>query len=495
MRAIVFGLDGASFNLLVPLIESGKLPNIERILRRGVHSELESCLPPVTSPNWKCYSTGKNPGKLGIFWWENIDLKNRRVYLPRERIYKHKEIWDYLGENGFTVGVINMPLTYPPKKVRGFMVSGGPDAGEKDYTYPKGIESRLKRELNYRVNARWLNHIKTDEEKAVEEIYQLIQSRFDAAQMLIEEYQPDFLHLTVFYINTLQHYFWNNEYVEKGWQIIDKNIGKFLDSDTTIFLMSDHGTNKIEQVFYINSWLEKEGYLKLKRMYTTKLLHSFGITKQNMWRLAQTLGVLQIIKKIIPKSVVASLPTDSGTVEREGKATMVDWNNTVAIASGQGPIYLNVGDDKKGELMKELIHRLESLVNPTTGKRVASKVYTREEIYSGGYLSEAPDIIIDQAPGTHIRGGVGSKNVFESASGWRAENRRYGIFAACGPDVIIREIKNVSILDLAPTVLSLFGLPLPEDMDGKILPCIRGNTRKYGTERERIKRIIKRKNL
>jgi predicted AlkP superfamily phosphohydrolase/phosphomutase len=496
MRAIVFGLDGASFNLLKPLIEAGKLPNIERILRRGMHSELESCLPPVTSPNWKCYSTGKNPGKLGIFWWENIDVSQRRVYFPRERIYKHREIWDYLGDEGYTVGVINMPLTYPPKKVRGFMVSGGPDAGERNYTYPKEIESRLKRELNYRVNARWLNHIKDNEGKAVEEIYQLIQSRFDAAQVLMDEYQPDFLHLTIFYINTLQHYFWDNEYVVRGWQIIDKNIGKFLESDTNILLMSDHGTNPIEQVFYINSWLEREGYLKLRKRLSTKLLHRFGFTKQNLWKLAQNLRLLGIAKSVIPKSIAAALPTDSGTLDKEGKAAAVDWEQSVAIASGQGPVYLTVGDERREELVRELVQRLANLKNPTTGKRVARRVYTREKVYSGEYLHEAPDIIIDQASGTHIRGGVGSENVFESASGWRAENRRYGIFAACGPDVIIRKkIEKVSILDLAPTILSHFGIPRPVDMDGRVIPCIREDTNKYGGERERIRRIIKRKNL
>jgi len=492
MRTVVFGLDGASFNLLKPLVEAGKLPNIERVLRRGVHSDMESCLPPVTSPNWKCYSTGKNPGKLGIFWWENIDLKRRRVYFPRERIYKHREIWDYLGEGGYTVGVINMPLTYPPKKVRGFMVSGGPDAGERNYTYPRGLESKLRRELNYRVNARWLSHIKEDGERAVEEIYQLIQSRFDAAEMLVEEYQPDFLHLTVFYINTLHHYFWNDECVVKGWQIIDKNIGRFLENDTNVFLMSDHGTNEIEQVFYINSWLENEGYLKLRKRLSTELLYRFGLTRQNLWKLAQSLRMLQVAKRVVPERLRRRLPTDSGTLEREGKEMLVDWCSTLAIASGQGPVYITAGDDRREVLIRELVRKLASLRNPATGKRVAARVYTKEEVYSGEYLREAPDVIIEQSPGTHIRGSVGGKSIFESASGWRAENMRYGIFAACGPDVSPGEMKEVSILDLAPTVLSLFGICPPEDMDGKILPCIRAS--RCG-ERERIRRIIKRKGL
>jgi len=80
MKLVVVGLDGASFELLDPWIEEGSLPNLRKIKDSGVYGDMESCLPPVTSPNWKCYSTGKNPGKLGIFWWENIDVKNKRVH-------------------------------------------------------------------------------------------------------------------------------------------------------------------------------------------------------------------------------------------------------------------------------------------------------------------------------------------------------------------------------------------------------------------------------
>jgi len=492
MRAVVLGLDGASFNLLMPLVERGKLPNIERIVRDGVHCDLESCLPPVTSPNWKCYSTGKNPGKLGIFWWENIDPRGRRVYFPRERIYRHREIWDYLSEAGYTVGVINMPLTYPPKRVRGFMVSGGPDAEERNYTYPREVESKLKREMDYRVNARWLNHIKDDEKRVVEEIYRLIQSRFDAAHLLVDEYQPDFLHITIFYINTLQHYFWDNEYVLNGWKIIDRNIGRFFESDTNIFLMSDHGTNEIEQVFYINTWLEREGYLKLRKNTPSRILYRFGITKQNLWRVAQSLRLLPAVKRLTPKWMLTALPTDSGTVEREGKAKLVDWDRSVAVASGQGPVYLIDGCRRREVVVRELIQKLEGLVNPETGRKVVLKAYTREEVYSGDYVHEAPDIIIDQAPGTHIRGGVGNERVFDYASGWRAENRRYGIFAAAGGDVSDVELRGASILDLAPTILSLYGISTPGDMDGKVIPCIREDAGSYG-ERERIRRVLRSK--
>ena len=63
MKAIVIGLDGASFKLIKPWIEEGVLPNIRKVIEKGVYGDMRSCLPPVTAPNWKCYSTEKNPGE------------------------------------------------------------------------------------------------------------------------------------------------------------------------------------------------------------------------------------------------------------------------------------------------------------------------------------------------------------------------------------------------------------------------------------------------
>jgi predicted AlkP superfamily phosphohydrolase/phosphomutase len=113
MKTVVVGLDGAAFELIDPWIGEGALPNIARIKREGVWGDMRSVLPPVTSPNWKCYSTGKNPGKIGIFWWENIDWHNRKVYYPVARKLENKEIWDYMGEAGMKVGVLGMPQRKP----------------------------------------------------------------------------------------------------------------------------------------------------------------------------------------------------------------------------------------------------------------------------------------------------------------------------------------------------------------------------------------------
>ena len=469
MKTIVIGLDGASFNLIAPWLNEEKLPNLQHLITNGVRGKLKSCLPPVTSPNWKCYSTGKNPGKLGIFWWENIDFKNRRITIPSSRI-KTKEIWDYISENNDKVGLINIPLTYPPKKVNGFMIAGGPDAGDDNFAYPSELESRLKKEFKYEVHPAIRSNWRQSKE-AIKKVMALMEKRFLIAKTLGQEYKLDFLHLTIFYINSLHHDLWNDEIVEQAWQMIDRNIGALLNDfgKSNVIIMSDHGSNEIKQVFYINTWLEKQGYLRTRgSILLPRLLYRLGLNEDRLFHMARILRLRKIIKKVLPKNILDNIPSAIGTVEREHKTGKIDWERSKALASGQGPVYL--AQDDAG-LRDGLINKLQSLTNSLTGLKIAKQVYKREDVYRGEFLSAAPNIIIDQYPNTHIRGSIGNKNIFEEPQRWKAENTTEGIFIACGPDFkqCSDEINDVSITDLAPTILHLMGIAVPEDMDGRVL--------------------------
>ena len=318
MKMIVIGLDGASFELIEPWLRAGKLPNLKRLITNGVRGSSRSCLPPTTSPNWKCYSTGKNPGKLGIFWWENIDLINRRIYIPANRA-QTRELWDYLSESGMKAGVINMPLTYPPKQVNGFMIAGGPDAQDRHFTYPGELESRLKKEFKYEVHPVIRSDWRRSDE-AISRLMALMEKRFLVAKTLAKEYELDFLHLTIFYINSLHHDRWDDEVVERAWELIDRNIGMLISEfkDCNFIIMSDHGTNEINQVFYINSWLEKQGYLKTSgSLWLPRLLYRLGLNEQRLFAIAQKLHLSSILKRVVPKKLRNNIPSAIGTMELE----------------------------------------------------------------------------------------------------------------------------------------------------------------------------------
>ncbi|MBU1131197.1 alkaline phosphatase family protein [Patescibacteria group bacterium] len=464
-KTIVIGLDGGSWNYIQQWIDGGKLPTFKKLQSSGIWGIQESQLPPVTSPNWKCFSTGLNPAKLGVFWWENIDLKNHRIYIPSSESFSGKEIFDYLSDAGFRVGVVNMPTLYPPHQINGLMIAGGPDAMESDFTYPAPLEKMLKSKFNYRILPQNISFMKKDADQVIAEIYRLIKVRFQAAEYLLTEGDFDFFMVAVYLINVLQHYHWGDDKVFKAWQIIDNGIKSLLEKfpDRLFILMSDHGTNEIKVKFNISAWLEQKGYLRLKTKNSSLKLHKLGITRERVTKTLTKLGLKDIVKKAVPKNLQQMLPDDVGHVQFAGKGEMIDWDKSQVIASGQGPIYLLNKDES---FKNQLISELESLEHQ--GIKIVNKVYKKEEIYSGQHLSEAPDIIVDQAPNTHFSGSLGSKEVFEQPQHWKGENAKNGLFLAYKQGLNPRK-QDISILDYAPTILNHFGLDVPKEMDGQLI--------------------------
>lgn len=464
-KTVVVGIDGAHYELIEDWIEAGKLPRIRELFDGGVTADLRSVLPPVTSPNWKAYATGKNPGKLGIFWWENIDLDAQRVYYPSERKHAHTEYWERLAEQ-FPVGVLGVPTTHPPQSVGEFYVSGAPDGQNSGFAHPEELEQRLLEEYGYRVLRK--NELRVDPDAAAEEIIDLIDMRFTVAYDLFHEYDLQFMQATTFYINSLHHYLWDSDYTLRGWQTIDEHVGRFLDDDVNVVLMSDHGSTAIDSVFHINTWLEQEGYLELDTA-TADYVYQLGINRDRILRLASWFGIQDLAKRLSPEWLLRYIPDSQGELSHESKTDNIDWEQSTAVASGQGPVYV-IADGATGDrIERELKEKLAALEDPA-GRRIATEVLTRDEVYDGSYIDEAPDLVVDQRPGVHIQGHIGRNEVFTDPAddGWRGENKPTGLFAASGPSFRSGDADQLSILDLAPTMLHLFGAAVPDDMDGTV---------------------------
>ena len=471
-RTIVIGLDGAGFRLLDPWLEAGELPNLKRIIDDGVSGDLRSELPPVTSPSWKVYSTGKNPGKLGIFWWYNIDTKNERVYRPSDRYHDNTEFWELLADRE-PVGVLGMPMTYPPKSVDGTVVSGAPDGQNTGFTHPPELESELRERFDYRVTTR--HRLQDEPDRTYDEILELIDVRFRAAKYLLERYDLSFLQATTFYINALHHHLWDDDRTLEAWRIIDDHLGDFYEMDANLVLMSDHGHAEIETVFRINRWLEREGYLT----FDSKLadaLHAVGVTSNRVNQLVTRVNrivpgvrVDDRVAEYAPRWVINRL-SDSGGGRRVSKMVESNWRHTEALATAQGGLYLNVSRDsgRYEELRAELIEKLDRMTGPE-GNTVFESVYRGENVYSGPYVEEGPDIVLDKRADVHVSDRLGHESVFSSDHGtWRGINTREGLFAAVGPAFGAGTVEDISILDLAPTLLDLHEIPVPDDVDGRV---------------------------
>jgi predicted AlkP superfamily phosphohydrolase/phosphomutase len=175
-----------------------------------------------------------------------------------------------------------------------------------------------------------------------------------------------------------------------------------------------------------------------------------------------------VIKSIVPNRILNTIPTEEGTFAMERKTGVINWGKSKAVASGQGPLYILVKGNEKEEVKRGLIKNLESMKD----KGVINGIYNREEIYSGKYFDEAPDLILDQGEGIAISGDIGKEKILEQpdANVWIAENKKTGFFMAYGAKIKSgKKIMDISILDLAPTILHFLNIAIPRDIDGKVL--------------------------
>ena len=454
---IVIGLDGGHFELIEPWINT--LPNIKFIKDNGCWADMMSCLPPVTAPNWKCYSTGLNPGKLGIFYWELIDFKTHRVKLPNFFNTDFIEIWDYLNNASISTGIQGVPLTSPGLRRRlGYFVGGAPTVGTSNWFTPSNLSNSI---VANKYTPNFINSIRINPEKAKPEILKKVEAEFELAKALITKYNPKFSHVTTYYLNELQHYTWDSPWTHKAWEYADKFLGWCLEQDQDIIVMSDHGSNKIEKVFNINTWLEKRGYLKLNNS-TFTVLGKLGITKEKGAKILKYPALEAMVKAFMPPWVWDRIPLEEGNISGKSKEESINWEKSWAVASDQGPIYIKNNDSKlRGEIIEALLKEEE----------IVSNVHTREEIYRGEYLRLAPDLIIDQKPNIHICSGLAIKDIYSKAgTAWLAENKKTAMFMAYGKKVKTKgKINNINILDLAPTILNYHSLKVPEVLDGIVL--------------------------
>jgi predicted AlkP superfamily phosphohydrolase/phosphomutase len=471
-RTFVVGLDGASWRLLAPWVESGELPNLAALRAEGTWAEHRSCLPPVTFPNWKCYSSGKDPGGFGVYWFERVDLEREAIEVNDSSDFKTAELWDYLNDEGYSTGIVNMPTMYPPREVDGCVVCGGPDAVEGEYrsissgyTYPDELDRELAAEFDYQVHPEPLLSSAEERGAEVEAILSVLEKRFEVALHLFEDRDLDFMHVTLFYLNVLHHFFWDDGPTLRAWHLVDEWLGRLADlPDTNLVLMSDHGSAPTTTEFYINEWLAREGY-QARRRTLDDIFQTVGLNRENVLDIAKRAGLVDTLAQNVPDRIQKLVPQQAG-LKRERKLEAINLDGTAAVASGQGPIYLTAaGDARRDDLINTL-----TAVSDKNGP-LFTAVHRGEEIYSEPHVDAAPEIVLNQRSGVHINDGIGGGTVQSAPDRWAAENTPRGIFVASGPDFDVRgEIDPIDIVDIAPTILASFGCAIPTDMRGTVLP-------------------------
>ena len=469
MKVVVVGIDGASWDPILPYIQQGMYPGFAKFLNEGLHGPLLSTIPYITQPGWKSYSMGKNPGKMGVYFWSKIDWKNLKIKNINSLGFHGKDYWDVLSDSGKRVAIIDMPSTFPPKKVNGVMLSGIPH-GEGTWVYPEEFEKSIP--TSYVKEQIHLFNKNENPEQTMDGIEKEVQSRFDMAENL---WNNDLVHLSITMNDHVSHFMWDNENIMKrNFKVNDEGISRILskNKDGYTLLMSDHGNGPIEDEFYANEYLAKEGLLAKKEAKNPTLSResvvNFG-KKTGLYKVARSLPdamQVRIVKRI--KDLDSSMEFET--------EKLIDWKESKVLALDEGLFYVNpMFIEEKDQIIEDLTKRLKFLKSKTD-KQVFKQVMRGEEVYWGQYLSEAPDVVAMTNEIYHQRfqlsGYLWATDIPEKKMAYRtrqvAHHRIKGIFGLLGPGISPKLI-TASIYDLAPTILKIFNCEIPPDMDGKPL--------------------------
>jgi len=616
-RAVILGFDGMDPELADRFMNEGKLPNLAKLREKGTFTRLRTTFPAISPVAWSTFMTGVNPGKHNIYDFLARDTSNYLPYLssaeikgPKRQIKigkysipfgkteikamrKGTPFWHWLGKAGIFSSVIRVPVTFPPEKFSGVLLSGmcvpdlkgsqgtfclcttrmsddkfreggvrvpmerrngvchsyvpGPDnpiaetaghemrlkyevrpdsaaqqakftVGSEKFTLKVGEYSdwtpvEFKAGLGF--NAHGICRFYLKEVSPEVEVYvspvnidpghpdlpishpvtysiylaklygpfatlglaedtwalnehvldddaflaQCYSNHEDRERMLFDALEKTQQGLCTCVFDTtdrIQHMFWRYldadhpaardvpqdkrpQVIPELYQKMDKLIGRVMekiDDDTLLLVISDHGFKSFARCMNLNAWLHQNGYLELK-----------------------------------------DNRTESGDWFED-----VDWSRTRAYTMGLNGLYINIkGREKQGiveppdveALKKEIQQKLNGLKDPDSGAVGITGVFITGNVYSGPYSENAPDILVGYAAGYRaswdsVLGKVTGQIFEDNLKAWSGD---HCIDPRLVPGVLFSSHKFVEdkphIADVAPTILTLFGLQAPPHFDGK----------------------------
>lgn len=486
----MFGIDGATFDIILPAIRAGKLPHLQSLIEGGSWGRLQSTIHPITPMAWSSFATGVNAGKHGIFDFSRLEENRIRLNTAEDR--KAPAIWTYLSRSRKSSIVLNVPFTYPTERIRGIMIPGfDTPRVERKIFYPEEIYDELIDKFgSYRLDWTFPVGQKFDIESYMSEVEETIRHRCDTSLHLLENHPWDFFMVVFTSVDHVQHIFWQHPRgiltIERTYQMVDQSLGKFLaslDDETTVIVMSDHGAGPINRIVYLDNWLANEAYLVRHPLHFRD-----NMVRKSKYYLRKMLSTQS------RKRLRSLFPQMKNRLEGVEFAASIDWNQTQAFSYGMyGNIYLNLVDrnphgivetSRYERLCDEICTKLVQLEDPETGKRAVERIYRKEELYSGPYTFLAPDLIVQWHGYAYFtkRGidkgtAVFAKDLYVEASDFphTGTHRLDGVFISRGPHIRTQNELSARIIDIAPTVLCLLGEPLPSYLDGRVLEEIFDN--------------------
>jgi len=506
-KVLFIGLDGATFDVLDPLIDQGLMPRLKRFIEEGVRGPLETTIPPITPTAWVSWMTGKNPGKHGVF--EFLLRRKGSGALPDMPVSSRSRdglpFWDLLGQVGKQAIVTNVPCTYPPGLINGVMISDFlTPRGRRDFTFPESLIGEV--ESRFGPYELYITEVYTpgNVDKILDQLFTELEYKTRVNLYLMENYGWDVFATHYWGTDRFQHELWHlldethpffdrkehNAHISRiheYWHAVDEMIGEMCDAtddDATVYMGSDHGFGPIKKFLCFNVWLIDEGLLVLKRDAMTRFkraLFRLGLTPDLAYRSAMKMGLahLRLSVGVTNRSKLMAL-ANSLMLSLED----VDWSRTVAFSKGNyGQMFINLrGREAEGavepgaeyeRVMQQVIDKLRELADPATQQPLIGPIWRREDLYTGPYSDQSPDIQFLPSDMSNKPLGtldLTSNKFITPVYGNSGDHRMHGILLGRGPELRRgARVEGARIIDYAPTILHSFGVEVPSDMDGRVL--------------------------
>ena len=486
------GLDGATFDVLDPLFAAGELPVLAELAQGGARAVLRSTIPPITPAAWSSFMTGKRPGKHGVYDFRIYEPHAYRDSFVTSRALRDPTIWSIFTAAGRRVAVVGLPMMYPPQPQHGTVVSGfdTPSAAAM-FTTPADLRTRiLERFPDYvfaAVPAASDPSLETDEafESFVAQVERAFEQRTRVAIELLQDRRWDMFMVHHQDTDTLQHLTWRyiapgseaperRARVRAAYRRLDALLGELLAAvpeDALRVVLSDHGFGSHTGRLFPNVLLHKWGYLSWRGRRRARLHHSL---RKRLGRL----GLATTPSRRRDESWDTRMRTQSFD-----RALPLRWGRTrayVALGEIHGLLYLNRKGREPGgvvseggeadALLAELCDRFLAARDPRDGAAVFADVLRGDQVDPDDARGRRPDLILVPRPGYTLRRELNQSLWVDHDRLMAGTHRLLGMLLVSGPGVRPGPLAcEPELIDLAPTLLAVAGLPVPQDMDGRVL--------------------------
>ena len=495
-RLLVVGWDGATWSVADPLARAGRLPMLASLREEDAAEGVLETVPNMNSaPAWSTVATGLNPGRHGIFYFDEPvpGTYRRRVINATRR--SGASLWRMASDAGKRTVVVNVPISFPAEPVNGYLIAGldSPSKTISGFTYPQGLTARHPGLFDrYTVDPGAPSLIKAGKvQEAKDELLQITDGWTSVTERLMEE-EWDLVFVVFTATDTAQHFFWTGEgrqVVEQVYQSQDEGTARLVekartqDPDVNVIVLADHGgavNTRGPELMPV--WLEDQGLqaFTAPSVPSRALSTGFRVVDRTLTR-EQKLALARRFPRLRERA------------ESEVRLAGLHWKRTRAYSDGlRDEVFVNLagrepeGSVPNGEyqgLVEELKEGIEGIREMDTGEPVVESVRHRDELYHGPHVDLAPDLTLRWL----LEGREAPFRGFECETRRGREKMRAlvaeppftdgghhgdGMFLAAGPNIRPGYVRG-RLEDVTPTVLALLGIPAPAGLDGRPLDLLK----------------------